>query len=248
MIYNFDELSFQVVAVQRFFHKPGIFEVKARSFAAFSFRVSGTGVFEVGGRRLVSEPGDVLFLPADTPYRVEYSVGESIVVHLRACNYGETESIRPQNREWMELTFGRMLEDWNRRRSVNQTKAMIYDILEKLDRDGMLSMRDTAFAQCVAFIDAHFCDPTCSVEQICHAGFMSASGLGRAFRAHMGLSPMQYVSRLRMNRALELLSEREKSIREIALACGFEDEKYFSRAFKKKYGYPPSYFYKRAFV
>ena len=59
---------------------------------------------------------------------------------------------------------------------------------------------------------------------------------------------MQYVSRLRMNRALELLSEREKSIREIALACGFEDEKYFSRAFKKKYGYPPSYFHKRAFV
>ena len=43
-----------------------------------------------------------------------------------------------------------------------------------------------------------------------------------------------------MNKALKLLIENKLSVREIALKCGFEDEKYFSRAFKNKYGHPPS--------
>lgn len=58
---------------------------------------------------------------------------------------------------------------------------------------------------------------------------------------HFDLSPKQYLLNLRMNHALELLVENELSIKEIAFACGFNDEKYFSKAFKNKYGYPPSH-------
>ena len=43
-----------------------------------------------------------------------------------------------------------------------------------------------------------------------------------------------------MNKALKLLIENKLSIKEIALACGFPDEKYFSRAFKERFGHPPS--------
>jgi AraC-like DNA-binding protein len=45
-----------------------------------------------------------------------------------------------------------------------------------------------------------------------------------------------------MNRALSLLAQGTLSVGEISDACGFSDEKYFSRAFKKVYGYPPSHF------
>ena len=71
MLYGFDELEFQILTVSRFVHKAGIFEVKARPFAAFSLRVSGEARFEVEGRGFRSDAGDVLFLPADTPYKVE---------------------------------------------------------------------------------------------------------------------------------------------------------------------------------
>ena len=42
MIYNFDELAFQVLTVDRFYHHKGTYSVKARPYAALSFRVSGT--------------------------------------------------------------------------------------------------------------------------------------------------------------------------------------------------------------
>ena len=39
---------------------------------------------------------------------------------------------------------------------------------------------------------------------------------------------------------LRLLSDDRLSVKEISLLCGFSDEKYFSRAFKREYGYSPS--------
>jgi len=47
MIYDYDDLEFHIMTADRFVHKDGYFEIKARPFAALSFRVSGTGVFEV---------------------------------------------------------------------------------------------------------------------------------------------------------------------------------------------------------
>ncbi|MBQ8440743.1 MAG: AraC family transcriptional regulator [Clostridia bacterium] len=244
MIYNFEELTFGVLIVDRFHHREGLFLVESRPFAAFSYRVSGTGVFEVGNKRVISRPGDILFLPANMPYRVDYSVGESIVVHFTHCNYMELENIRCDNAA-IELYFQRLLEIWNERRSVNGAKAVIYEILEALESHQKLAMENTVFSDCVRCMETGFQDPTLDVQAVCDRFFISASGLQRAFSACFGVSPKQYLTRLRMNRALELLAQGRLSVKEIAFACGFADEKYFSRAFKKKYGHPPSHFYKK---
>ena len=65
-------------------------------------------------------------------------------------------------------------------------------------------------------------------------------GFQRAFLQHFGVSPKQYIIKLRMNKALQLLVENKLSVKEISFLCGFSDDKYFSRAFREKYGYPPS--------
>ena len=248
MIYNFDNLSFQILTVDRFFHREGFFDVKARPYAALSFRVNGTGAFEIGNTRLIAKPGDVLFLPANTPYKVEYSVGESIVVHFEHCNYFEAENACFENRSEIATRFQRLLEAWNQQHSVNQAKSIIYDILEKMANDQKTSISDTAVANCVCYMDEHFCDPKLDIEAVCGVAFISVSSLQRAFAKYFEMSPKQYLIQLRMNRALELLTENELSVKEISFVCGFTDEKYFSRAFKKKYGYPPSLLRKHMIV
>ncbi len=60
------------------------------------------------------------------------------------------------------------------------------------------------------------------------------------FKKHYGVSPIQYLINRRMEYAKHLLNTSGMSVKQIAYQCGFENEYYFSRIFKKLTGYSPS--------
>jgi AraC-like DNA-binding protein len=68
---------------------------------------------------------------------------------------------------------------------------------------------------------------------------MSSDYLTYCFRKEMGLTPVIYLNRYRINKARQLLVESNQSITEIALAVGFSDSGYFSRLFRREVGIPP---------
>ncbi len=61
----------------------------------------------------------------------------------------------------------------------------------------------------------------------------------RIFKLATGLSAIQYLMRHRLKIAHALLTDTAKSISEIAWQCGFSDENYFYRCYKKQYGHSP---------
>ena len=67
--------------------------------------------------------------------------------------------------------------------------------------------------------------------------------LRKVFKKELGVSPLEYMSSLRMKNAERLLSTmwgNGLAIAEIALMCGYDNALYFSRVFKKYKGVPPS--------
>lgn len=240
MIYNYEELSFQILTIDRFYHKKGTFFVKARPYAALSYRERGTGTFKIEGKTFQVKPGDVLFIPANTPYEVEYSVSESIVANLHSCNYSEPEMFELSQRPGISMLFLQMLDDWQRLHSANRGKATVYTVLDRIREYNGTTIENASFSECLAYIEKHFCDPAFDLAQLCKTTFISSSSLHRLFVKHFGVSPKQYIIKLRMNKALSLLIEDKLSVKEISFASGFADEKYFSRAFRSKYGYSPS--------
>ncbi len=64
------------------------------------------------------------------------------------------------------------------------------------------------------------------------------------FKNITGLTPIEYLNRTRILRALELLQTTDYTIAEVAEIVGIYDPNYFSRLFKQIIGYPPSYFKK----
>ena len=58
----------------------------------------------------------------------------------------------------------------------------------------------------------------------------------------MGITPQELMSEARIKHACQLLKHTDKTISEIAYACGFTDPKYFSRSFKQSKGLSPSEF------
>ena len=58
------------------------------------------------------------------------------------------------------------------------------------------------------------------------------------------MSPNDYIKKIRMETAAELLLTTNMTAAEVAYKVGFEDQYYFSKSFKKYYGLPPSQYRK----
>ena len=241
MLTSFDNFTFQIVYAFRTKHSDGFFRVPARAFAALSYRVAGTGRFVLDGKVLTVQRGDLLYIPAGMAYEVEYSSAEMIVVHLTDCNYPDPEVITPSSPALLGAAFEELLAKWNERHSSHLAKSQIYGLLELLatDQKSTEGKDQTLLSRCIALMESHFCESELNVEQICKRAYICRSTLQRTFKRQLGVSPQQYLSKLRLNRALHLLGQGA-SVKEAAMTSGFSDEKYFSRVFKSTYGYSPS--------
>lgn len=62
----------------------------------------------------------------------------------------------------------------------------------------------------------------------------------KIFHALYGEGPQAMAARLRLNHAAGLLAESSLSVSEVGAVCGFENNCSFSRAFRERYGLPPS--------
>lgn len=64
--------------------------------------------------------------------------------------------------------------------------------------------------------------------------------MSRKFKEEMGIGMAQYMNRIRLNKAKELLTGTDKSIQEISDNIGFIDQKYFSKQFRRETGFSPT--------
>ena len=93
----------------------------------------------------------------------------------------------------------------------------------------------------LAHLDGHYSEAI-SVDALVAMAHMSRSTLMRTFRRVTGKTPIDYLLQIRLDRARVMLSDPERSITEIAFACGFQDSNYFSRRFREALGVSPRAF------
>jgi AraC-like DNA-binding protein len=80
------------------------------------------------------------------------------------------------------------------------------------------------------FIDANYHRPL-RIGEAAKIAHLSEGAFSRFFRAHIGKTFPNFVNDLRVGRACRLLSETDKNITEIALACGYQNISNFNRQF-----------------
>ena len=135
--------------------------------------------------------------------------------------------------------------------SAQSTKALIFEIMtglaEEFSRPGntatrpVTTKRARAMRRVVEYTRTH--DGLTPVPQLAGIAGVSQRTLEYTFKDQFGLSPVQFVRILHMNRSRELLMEAEpgsKSIRDIANQCGFRHHGRFSIEYRKLFGELPS--------
>jgi len=75
--------------------------------------------------------------------------------------------------------------------------------------------------------------------------YMTTNSFTRLFKEQMKVSPQEYVRKVRIDKACNLIENRTVTIDNIAYECGFTDRFHFSKVFKKQKGIPPVEYRKR---
>ena len=91
------------------------------------------------------------------------------------------------------------------------------------------------------YLHTRFQEPI-NLEMLANLENLSVSRYCAVFKKHYGISPIQYLIGIRIENACELLKSTDISIQDCAHSCGYANEYFFNRQFKKHTGIPPSKF------
>lgn len=93
----------------------------------------------------------------------------------------------------------------------------------------------------VAYIDGHYSQQF-TIAQLAGQYGMEGKRFSELFQRYVGMSPIRYLTQLRINRSKELLRSCEFSVMQVAECVGYADPLYFSKLFKKRTGFSPTMF------
>ena len=91
----------------------------------------------------------------------------------------------------------------------------------------------------IKYIIEHYSEDL-SVQAVGSKVGLSASYFGSIFKKQTGASFHQFLNKIRLNRAEDILKSGECNVSEVAWACGFSDPFYFSKVYKENNGISPS--------
>lgn len=111
-------------------------------------------------------------------------------------------------------------------------------ITRQLDPGQLAGRPDIRLGVVLTRMTAALQEPVSNAE-LARAAGMSARAFERAFVQEYGLSPQQYLKRLRLQNACRLLVETRESIAAIAQHCGFADQSHLTREFRRITGTTP---------
>lgn len=225
----------------------------------YIFVRGGQLVCTVREETCVLAPGDLAVIPSATWHRAS-SHGEPVLmgsVHVDVTMPGGTNVFdllvpslvrRVATGSRLERYIDGFFAEWDRE-DPGMRDAMLGSwarlvTLELLHHDaeqGLLRQRpiDPLVAALIEELNADPARRRTLADLAAWSGF-SAQYVNRKFRDVLGVTPLQYLERVRMETAARMLSDGRQTVRAVARSLGFADPYYFSRVFTRHFGQSPS--------
>ncbi len=210
--------------------------------------LSGRGYFETGGVRysvnsgeaFLIRPGEVTFYIADKtdPWSygwVGFSGSEAADVPEML---GGGPILRFTDLSAMEKCVRRLMQYHTQETNPFVRQSELYRFFSFFELAQKAKPRRSPAEVAQAFLQQNHAYSV-TVEQAATYAGVSRSHLFRLFQQAYGVSPQEYLCRLRLQHAAQLLAEGA-SVAEAAYSSGFSDLPHFSRRFRQEYGTAPS--------
>ena len=107
-------------------------------------------------------------------------------------------------------------------------------------RIALVAQEDAFVAQLMEVMEKQMSNNTLTVEELVHDMQMGRTVFFVTLKEKTGVSPVQFIREMRLQRAVELLKDPRYNITEVTYKVGMNDSRYFAKCFKSTYGVTPS--------
>lgn len=209
--------------------------------------LEGTGTMDIAAHIYPFFPGSVICIPPHTEHsKSPDTTFQDIYVEHSDFPYGASSKAICFLDD-SQRTFENLLSILYREFSSGSAHCFsvaetLYGIIETL----LLRhcpQSDPSVQQLHDSLSANFSDPAFTVSQAMSAIPMSPDHLRKKFHRTYGVTPVQYLNQLKINRAKQLLLSpisQQLTVEEISFLCGFSDSQYFRRLFRKQTQHSPT--------
>ena len=130
----------------------------------------------------------------------------------------------------------------DRCRNVGYARLILAEIIKNNPSPHQPVLNEPIVSKAIDYIENNYHRHDLTVDRVAASVSINRVSLHRYFASELGISPKTFISNLRMEKAMVLLSSSKYSIKNIAYSVGFNDSLYFCKAFKKHTGLSPSDF------
>lgn len=143
---------------------------------------------------------------------------------------------KPFNPRLLKANVRNLLNKSHQMRNLPTTNNVRQEIQDKKQRE--------TFDKLVELVNANLTNQQFSVDHLCLELGLNRTKLYSFIKSTTGMSLGNYIRKIRLDKAAELLKTTDMSISEVGYAVGIESPSYFTRTFKEQFGNSPSEFIK----
>lgn len=218
--------------------------------------LEGKAYYNRGDEKITAQKNDILFFPpgvarsavADMQNPWEFiSVNFSIDFTDETKKYFDKTIIKIAGSE-LRGKFTEIDRCWTGKNPLYKVKCknlvseILYELILEQISDSRLPHMGR-LEESKKYIQENFRDKI-TVEMLAEKAGLSGSYFRKIFKEAFGDAPMNYITKLRISAACDLLMSGEANVTETAEMCGFDDIYYFSTIFKRHIGMSPMQFVK----
>ncbi len=234
------------------------FRPKGRRDYQLLYIIKGTAYFETDGNMHPVREGNIVIYYPNEPQRYYYKLCDSPEIywlHFTGNNVMEIlldKGLAPEKIFYVQvkndygIMFRNIIQELQLKRKsfeelANTYGSELFILMSRsiFEKENKLYLRNKQVEQAVKLLESRFNQPF-SVSAYATKSNMSVCWFTRMFHKQVGVSPQQYLTNVRINKAKELLSSSSYNIGEIGDIVGYQNALYFSRVFKKQTGLSPT--------
>ncbi|MBO5724563.1 MAG: helix-turn-helix transcriptional regulator [Lentisphaeria bacterium] len=228
---------------------------KKAHFAEIFWCINGSGIFYLDGEKYRLKPKSIFYYPPGSQqcflpenqffdYRWLSIDGPNAGMLFKSLGYKKGLLSAGDCPEDLFLRLERYLEN-----DIKEFQLKALNVAFEILTSALVPKGNTrpVVEQVREFMDENYHDPGVHINMLAEAFHIHRVSLNRLFQQKYGLSPIQYLTSVRIRQGIRLLCSTEETVKEIAFRCGYNSADYFSKCIFKQSGMLPETLRKKVF-